>query len=76
MLVSSIFFFSHNVFRRPLPQAPENTGRFGKDIWCTRTTQRSDGIDQCTVPRDCLAPHFDTRFAPCVDLGVVPHVEL
>ena len=33
MLVSSIFSFSHYVFKRPIPQGLENQGLFGKGLY-------------------------------------------
>ena len=39
MLVTSIFSFSHNVFRRPLSQARQKLGLFGKELILYQTTK-------------------------------------
>ena len=34
MLVTSIFSFSHHVFKKPIPKGHENQGSFGKGLRC------------------------------------------
>ena len=49
MLVTSIFSFSHNVFKRLLPQCHKKSGLCGKELTFKQTTKNLDQSNLKTI---------------------------